>query len=149
MISTAKSFRQKYGKFEAKIKVNFAKPVNYNFWMASEKNLPHVDILRLEKKKSKVDMSHHTGNISDKNIETKKADFSGLDVSQDYFIYTFEWTANKLIWKINDIVVNEQTQNIPQDKMYIVFSSSMTGKADGSGLPASMDIDWVRCYQEV
>ena len=149
LISTAKSFRQKYGKFEAKIKVNFAKPVNYNFWMASEKNLPHVDILRLEKKKSKVDMSHHTGNISNKNIETKKADFSGLDVSQDYFIYTFEWTANKLTWKINDVVVNEQTQNIPQEEMYIVFSSSMTGKADSGGLPASMDIDWVKCYHSV
>lgn len=150
LISTAKSHKQKFGKFEAKIKVNYAKPVNYNFWMASENNLPHVDILRLEKKKTKIEMAHHTGDISDKkSLESKKADFSGLDVSQDYFIYTLEWSSNKLTWKINDVIVNEQTQTIPQEKMYLVFNSSITGKATGGGLPASMDIDWVRCYRAV
>jgi beta-glucanase (GH16 family) len=150
LASTAKSHRQKYGKFEAKIKVNYAKPVNYNFWMASENNLPHVDILKLGKKKSKIDMAHHTGNISvKKGTDTVKAEFSGLDVSQDFFIYTLEWSKDKLTWKINEITVNEQKQNIPQEDMYLVFSSSITGKVDGSGLPASMEINWVRCYQEV
>jgi beta-glucanase (GH16 family) len=149
LISSAKSFKQKYGKFEAKIKVNYAKPVNYNFWMASEKMLPHVDILKLEKKKTQVDMAHHTGDIaSSKKPETAKADFSGLDVSQDFFIYTFEWSKDKMVWKINDIVVNEQTKSIPAEEMYLVFSSSMTGKADGSGLPASIEVDWVRCYKK-
>ncbi|MEZ5198888.1 MAG: family 16 glycosylhydrolase [Bacteroidales bacterium] len=149
LISTARLHRQKYGKFEAKIKVNYAKPVNYNFWMASEKNLPHVDILRIEKKKTHVDMASHSGNISDKKLDSKKAEFTGLDVAQDFFIYTFEWTKDKLTWKINDVVVNEQTQNIPKEEMYLVFSSSITGKAESTGLPASMEVDWVKCYQEV
>lgn len=149
LISTAKSFRQKYGKVEAKIKVNYAKPVNYNFWMASEKNLPHVDILKLNKKKTKVESAHHTGDLAEKGPNSIKSEFSGLDVAQDYFIYTFLWTPDKLVWKINDVVVNEQKKNIPQEEMYLVFSSSMTGKADGSGLPASLEIDWVRCYKEV
>ncbi|OQX79526.1 MAG: hypothetical protein B6D61_03430 [Bacteroidetes bacterium 4484_249] len=149
LTSTAKSHRQKFGKVEAKIKVNYAKPVNYNFWMASENNLPHVDILKLGKNKSKVDMALHTGNITDKKgPDTVKAEFSGLDVSQDFFIYTLEWTKYNLIWKINDVIVNEQKQNIPQEEMYLVFSSSITGKVDGSGLPASMEVDWVKCYQE-
>ncbi len=150
LISTAKSHRQKFGKFEAKIKVNYAKPVNYNFWMASEKNLPHVDILKLDKKKTQVAMAHHYGNVADKKgPESSKSEFSGLDVSQDYFIYTLEWNKDKLIWKINDVVVNQQTKGIPQEEMYLVFSSSITDKADGGGLPASMDIDWVRCYKPV
>lgn len=149
LINTAKSFRQKYGKFEAKIKVNYAKPVNYNFWMASEKNLPHVDILKLDKKKTKVESAHHTGDLSDKGPNSIKSEFSGLDVAQDYFIYSFLWTPDKLVWKINDVIVNEQKKNIPQEEMYLVFSSSMTGKADGNGLPASLEIDWVRCYKEV
>ena len=149
LISTAKSHRQKFGKIEAKIKVNYAKPVNYNFWMASENNLPHVDILKLGQNKSKVDMAVHTGNITDKNgPNSKETEFSGLDVSQDFFIYTLEWSKYNLTWKINDVIVNEQKQNIPQEEMYLVFSSSITGKVDGSGLPASMEVDWVRCYQE-
>ena len=150
MISTAKSHRQKYGKFEAKIKVNYAKPVNYNFWMVSEKNLPHVDILKLNKKKTKVELAHHTGDLTNgSKPDTIKSEFSGLDVAQDYFIYTFIWTPDKLTWKINEVIVNEQKKNIPQEEMYLVFSSSMTGKVDGGGLPASLEIDWVRCYKEV
>jgi len=149
LISSAKSFRLKYGKVEAKIKVNYAKPVNYNFWMASEKNLPHVDILKLNKKKTKVELAHHTGDLSDKGPNSIKSEFNGLDLAQDYFIYTFIWTPEKLVWKINDVVVNEQKKNIPQEEMYMVFSSSMTGKATGSGLPASLEIDWIRCYKEI
>ncbi len=39
-------------------------------------------------------------------------------------------------------------QGVPKEEMYLVFSSSMTGKVEGRGLPASMEVDWVRCYQE-
>ena len=150
LVNTGKSHRQKYGKIEAKIKINFAKPVNYNFWMVSENNLPHIDILKLQKKKSKVDMGHvYNASSSKQGPERKMAEYSGLDVSQDFFIYTLEWSKNKLTWKINDVVVNEQTQHIPHEEMYLVFSSSMTDKADGTGLPASMEVDWVRCYQSI
>ncbi|MEZ5083666.1 MAG: family 16 glycosylhydrolase [Bacteroidales bacterium] len=148
LVNTGKSHRQKFGKIEAKIKINFAQPVNYNFWMVSENNLPHIDILKLQKKKSKVDMGHvYNASSSKQGPERKMAEYSGLDVSQDFFIYTLEWSKNKLTWKINDVVVNEQTQHIPNEEMYLVFSSSMTDKANGTGLPASMEVDWVRCYQ--
>lgn len=150
LVNTGKSHRQKYGKIEAKIKINFAKPVNYNFWMVSENNLPHIDILKLQKKKSKVDMGHVYNDASSKQGPARKiAEYKGLDVSQDFFIYSLEWNKNKLTWKINDVVVNEQSQHIPHEEMYLVFSSSMTDKADGTGLPASMEVDWVRCYQAV
>jgi beta-glucanase (GH16 family) len=150
LISTARSFRQKYGRIEAKIKVNYAKPVNYNFWMASEKNLPHVDILKLQQKKSKVNVGHVYGDVSGKASPSKQSSqFSGLDVSQDFFIYTLDWSKDKLTWKINDVVVHERSTNIPEEEMYLVFSSGITAKPSDAGLPASMEVDWVRCYQEV
>jgi hypothetical protein len=149
LINTAKSHRQLYGRIEAKIKINFAKPVNYNFWMASEKMLPHVDILKLSHKKSKVELAHHFGEVNPgKAPERARAEFKGLDVAQDFFIYTLDWTKEKLTWKINDVVVNEQTRGVPQEPLYITFSCGITGKPADSGLPASMDVDWVRCYQE-
>jgi beta-glucanase (GH16 family) len=148
LISTAGSHRQKYGRIEAKIKINYTKPVDYHFWMASQMNLPHVDILKVAGKKSKVNMANLYGNITAKKAPEKKTgEFSGLDVTQDFFIYTLEWTKEKLTWKINGVVVNEQTQGVPQEEMYLVFSCGITGKTDNLGLPASMDIDWVRCYQ--
>ncbi|MBM3435996.1 MAG: glycoside hydrolase family 16 protein [Bacteroidetes bacterium] len=147
LISTAKSHRQKFGKIEARIKINYSRPVHNHFWMASEMNLPHVDILKQIGKKTKVDMANvygsATGNIGP---DKKTAKFSGLDISQDFFIYTLEWTKSKLVWKINDVVVNEQTQGVPQEEMYVVFSSGITGNISRDQFPVSMDIDWVRCY---
>ncbi len=150
LISTAVSHRQKYGKIEAKIKINYTKPVNYNFWMASQMNLPHVDILKVAGKKTKVDMANLYGNVTAKKAPEKKTgEFTGLDISQDFFIYTLEWTKEKLTWKINGITVNEQTQGVPQEEMYLVFGCGITGKTDGLQLPGSMEIDWVRCYKQV
>ena len=147
MINSGKSHRQLYGKVEAKIKINYAKAVNYNFWMASDKMLPHIDILKLQQKKSKAELSHHYGNAKD--AQHTKAEFSGLDLDQDFFIYTLEWTKDKLTWKINDVVVNEQTKGVPQEPLFITFSCGITGKPNDAGLPASMEIDWVRCYKKV
>jgi beta-glucanase (GH16 family) len=150
LLSTAGSYRQKYGRIEAKIKINYSKPVDYHFWMASQQNLPHVDILKVAGKKSKVDMANLYGNVAaKKSPEKKTAEFSGLDVSQDFFIYSLDWTKDKLTWKINGVTVNEQTQGIPQEEMYLVFSCGITRKTDNLGLPVSMDIDWVRCYKPI
>ncbi len=150
LISTAGLHKQKFGKIEAKLKINYTKPVDYHFWMASQMNLPHVDILKVAGKKSKVDMANLYGNITAKKAPEKKtAEFSGLDVTQDFFIYSLDWTKDKLTWKINGVTVNEQTKGVPQEEMYLVFSCGITGKTDNLGLPASMDIDWVRCYKHV
>jgi beta-glucanase (GH16 family) len=150
LISTAGAHRQKYGRIEAKIKINYTKPVDYHFWMASQMNLPHVDILKVAGKKSKVDMANLYGNVAAKKAPEKKtAEYSGLDVTQDFFIYSLDWTKDKLTWKINGVTVNEQTQGVPQEEMYLVFSCGIKGKTENLGLPASMEIDWVRCYKQV
>lgn len=146
LVSTAKTHRQKFGKIEAKIKVNYAKPVNFHFWMTTDNNLPHIDILKLQTNKSQVDVGHVFAQGKDKPGR-QNSEFKGLDVAQDFFIYTLEWSKEKLTWKINEVVVHEQTQNIPNESMYLVFNSSVTGKPSDAGLPASMEVDWVKCYQ--
>ena len=47
MISTAKSFKQKYGVFKAKIKMAGGS-VAQAFWMVSDTMLPHIDVARFE-----------------------------------------------------------------------------------------------------
>ena len=51
-------------------------------------------------------MAHHYGTSTQqpRGPESRKAEFSGLDVSQDYFIYTLEWSKDKLTWKINNVI---------------------------------------------
>jgi hypothetical protein len=54
------------------------------------------------------------------------------------------WTADKLVWKINDYEVFRQTSNIPGEPMYINFAGGLDKAISGS---SSLEIDWVRVYR--
>lgn len=69
-------------------------------------------------------------------------------LGNEFYIYSIEWSKDKIVWKINDIVVAEQSDNIPAEAMYINFSSHLKKEIDSTKLPATMQIDWVRCYSK-
>ncbi|WP_321310387.1 family 16 glycosylhydrolase [Marinifilum fragile] len=142
IINTGDSFRQKFGRFEAKIKVKNPAQVQNSFWMVADKSLPHIDIFK----------TFNGGKIMNANFwgsenSPQKSEFKvkGIDLSKGYFIYSLDWSANELVWKINDVPVKTQTTGIPQDPMYLNFSLAV--KEARNDLNAEMEIDWIRCYQ--
>lgn len=145
LISTGQSFRQKYGKFEAKVKLSFSKPLTHNFWMVAENITPQIDIFKygVSGKKSLTSGLH---TVKNKVLEQLTKSVNGADFSSDYYIYSLEWTPSKLIWRINGVEVHSETRNIPDQPMYLVFSSNMTDEPSSS-VNGAMAIDWVRCYQ--
>lgn len=147
IISTGQSFRQLYGKFEAKVKINPAKPLNHAFWMVSEKLAPQIDIFRFSNKENGFNAGCHSLS-DDQTAEYLSKHVNGVTFSKDYYIYSLEWTKDKLTWFINGVQVHEQTQKVPNDPMYIVFSSHLLEQAENIQLPASMEIDWIKCYQK-
>ncbi|MCK5137578.1 MAG: family 16 glycosylhydrolase [Bacteroidales bacterium] len=142
LISTAKSFRQKYGVFKAKIKMAGGS-VAQAFWMVSETMLPHIDIARFENGKLHSDFFWGKGNTPQKSVSKT----GGAKYADEYYIFTLEWSPNKLVWKINDKVFKTQISGVPQEEMYINFSSNLKKGASESGLPSAMEIDWVRVYK--
>lgn len=146
LVSTGKGFRQKYGLFKAKVRFSGA-PLRQAAWMVAEKILPHVDIAKLEK--NKINIGNFWGNISEKGGVNKKiVRKGGSKFTSDFFIYSLEWTPDKLTWKINDLEVMTQTQGIPQEPMYIGFSAGVSGTVPDHQLPAGMEVDWVRVYRK-
>jgi beta-glucanase (GH16 family) len=142
LISTAKSFRQKYGIFKAKVKMA-AGSVAQVFWMLSDNMLPHIDVARFENGKLYANYFWGTSNAPHKSISKT----GGAKYADTFFIYTLEWSPNKLVWKINDKVFKTQTSGVPQEEMCINFSSNLKKNASESGLPSAMEIDWVRVYK--
>lgn len=139
LINTGQVFRQQFGLFKAKIKVDHSYPVHHAFWLRSEQLTPEIDIFKYGKKSaSKLEVANYWN-----EGDNKKA-IGGLNFSKDYFIYSLEWTTEKLVWKINDEVVYEQTEGVPQEAMYIVLSSGILHEGQVSG--SSMEVDWVRAY---
>lgn len=146
LISTGKSFRQKYGRVRAKIKMSGA-PVRQAMWMVADKVLPHVDVAKIDK--GKIWYGNFWGNIAEKGGVHKKLVKKGAGkFTSDFFIYSIEWSPEKIVWKINEKVVLTQTQGIPQDPLYLVFSAGVSNGVSDHQLPATMEIDWVRMYKK-
>ena len=137
LINSGNSFRQKYGVFTAKIKLGDPNAKSA-FWILADKITPHIDICRTSKGKVWFDYFSVKGNRAKAKI--------GSRYSNDFFIYTLEWTTDKLVWKINNTEVFRQTSDVPQEPMYVLLAGGLDKPINGM---TSMEIDWVRVYQAI
>jgi len=143
MISSAKSFRQKYGIFKAKVKMGH-RSVTQAFWMVGDQMLPHIDVARFETGKLFCNLFWPSRNNVPHRSVSKTG---GTRYTNDFYIYTLEWSPNKLVWKINGKVFKTQTSGVPQEEMYINFSTTLKQDASEADLPSAMEIDWIRVYK--
>jgi beta-glucanase (GH16 family) len=135
LINSGKSFRQKYGIFSAKIKLGNPAARN-NFWMLADKITPHIDVCRTSNNKVWTDFVADPGRFSKTSI--------GPRYANDFYIYTLEWTQDKLVWKINGEEIFRQTSNVPQEPMYVLLAGGLDKPINGM---TTMEVDWVKVYQ--
>jgi hypothetical protein len=146
IINSGNSFRQQYGLFEAKVRFNRNYPVHHGIWMVSELMLPHIDLARAGKR---ISVGTYWSNPNAKGgVDKRSASLGRGHYGFDYFIFSLEWTREKLTWKINGVPLLSATEGIPHVPMYININSSLYREADNTLLPATMEVDWVRCYQK-
>lgn len=139
LINTGKSFRQQYGLFEAKIKFSEMPELLNAFWMVGDAQKPHIDVAKAN---GKCSVGLQSDKVSFKK-NLKRSKFSGK-----YFIYSLEWTAEKIVWKINGLEVASTNRDIPQTPMYVALSSGLYKDMKSEGKQPVMEIDWIRCYQQ-
>lgn len=149
LINTGESFRQKYGAFEAKVRMHPSPVVYHAFWMLSDKMVPHIDIFRfMGKKNNRIELnSYWTEEGDTKEIRRNSDTVGGINFSRGFFIFRLEWYPDRLVWKVNNTIVKVETEGVPKDPMYILFSSGVVDGNGENGLPTSLDLDWVRCYE--
>jgi len=135
LVNSCNSFRQKYGIFTAKIKLGDPNAKNV-FWMLSDKITPHIDICRTSNGKVWFDYFPVKGSTSKTSI--------GSRYSNDFFIFSLEWTSDKLVWKINETEVFTQTSDVPQEPMYVLLAGGLDKPINAM---TSMEVDWVRVYK--
>jgi hypothetical protein len=135
IINTGKSFRQKYGTFIAKIKLGNP-ATKCAFWLLADKITPHLDVCRTLNGKVQFDYFA--------TPEKKVKGSVGSKYANDFFIFTLEWTPDKLVWKVNDTEAFVQTTDVPREPMYILFSGGLDKPISSM---TAMEIDWVRVYQ--
>lgn len=147
LISTGQSFRQKHGRFEAKIRFSCAEGIYHAFWLVGDKMLPEVDIFRKKgDTPTNLQGAFYWENDQPGKAKKKLSKIGGLKLDTEFYILGIEWDEQKITWKINGIPYKDQKNNLPLLPLYIVFSSGVNGKTDDSKLPVTFEIDWVRCW---
>ncbi len=146
LINTGNSFRQQYGRIEAKIRVDDS-AASHAFWLLGEKASPQINVCKYHNGKMKIGM--FWGKLAKKEIRKKEVSVGGSKYAKDFFIYTLEWVPGKITWKINGLEALSMTDELIKDPVYLILSSGIINKKiDVTKLPGQMKIDWVRCYQE-
>jgi beta-glucanase (GH16 family) len=135
LVNSGNSFHQKYGIFSAKIKLGNPAARNH-FWMLSDKITPHIDVCRTSGGKVWADYFPDPGTISKASVGSRYAN--------NFYIYSLEWTKDKLVWKINGEVMFRQTSNVPQVPMYVLLAGGLDKPINGM---TTMEVDWVKVYQ--
>lgn len=138
-LSTAKSFWQEGGIFEAKIFFTPAQNIVSLFYLSGEKTSPLITLLEMGKKSRMGIMGMG-----------EKGFFEGVSLKKlkknSFYIFTLVWENNRLIWKVNDKVFYESQLPKNMDKVHINFTNLVLDEVKAS-LPYSFGIDWVRCYR--
>ncbi|MBN1988001.1 MAG: family 16 glycosylhydrolase [Bacteroidales bacterium] len=148
IISTGNYFRQKHGKFEAKVRFSDTKGIYHAFWLVGDTMLPEVDVFRKRGDKQNIQGAFFWQNGEPNKHKKSIADVS-VDLSKKYYILSIEWTDKQITWFVNGIPFKEQTNNLPDAPLYVVLSSGVTKDVTDISLPATLDVDWVRCWKRV
>jgi hypothetical protein len=146
IINTGQSFRQQYGKFEAKVRMDKS-AASHAFWMVGEKASPQINVFLFNK--GKMNVGFKSGELKKGAVRSVGTKVAGSKYTSDFMIYTLEWTPERITWKINGLEAFSYAGQLPQEPMYMAFSSGLIDKVvNESALPGQMEIDWVKCYSK-
>jgi len=146
VISTGNSFRQQHGRFEAKIKITSLAGIYHAFWLVGDKMLPEIDIFRKKGNGSSTFQGAYFWENGQKKPGKNITSVGGISLDSEFYILGVDWDEQKITWKINNIPFKVEINNLPRGAVYLVFSSGVNGKIDDSKLPATFEVDWVKCW---
>lgn len=151
-----KSFKQKYGYFEARIRYGSSTGLNNAFWLVTRKTKKsktfEIDINEGHYP-NEIVTTIHTWNksgeiksISSKYYPPKK------NLSKNFHIYACEWTPKKINIYFDGKKIFEGKNIKCHSPVPVLLSTAVTlfsGKATEQLDDTSMDIDWVRVYKRI
>ena len=140
IISTAGIEWWKHGILEAKVKYDPAKNLVDAIYLLGEETSPQINLIEMGEQ-------NRIGLFTRKEdrFHAESESLSGLKTGE-FYIFRLEWSANSLIWKINDREVLTINHNIPAFKMHLNAASIVVSDPLGS-VPHRFEIEWVRFYQ--
>ena len=159
-------YEQTYGYFEISCILPKGKGINPAFWLLTDGMWDdntdggitgaEVDVLETNTKYDPLDPAfnsvYHTIHV-DSYEEEHKAEIAGLFYAnnpyEEFNTYGVEWNSEEYIFYINGIeTARTSFGGVCEVPLYLIISVGVDENiADNEFLPASMVVDYVRCYQ--
>lgn len=147
-----RTYLQKYGFFECRMKIAKASGLNNAFWMMP-KNQPGKTQATFEIDVTEAHYpSEHTATLHHWSAKTSYGSsyLSPVKLSDDFHIYSCLWTPNLVVFYIDGDEVNRVPQTFANEESPIYLSTAVgqwAGKITDALDGTEMQVDWVRAYQ--
>ena len=137
VMNTKDIFMQESGMFMAKVRSQGAG--HHFFGLGTGKlNNPMIALYHYNGK------NHQMGLVN--GSKTEMADLTGMLRSM-YYVYTFRWTKNELIWYVNNMEILRLPNRLPKEAMFF-YAQSWLPKAEKGGA-GKLKVQWARAYKAV
>ena len=137
VMNTKDIFMQESGMFMAKVR---SQGTGHHFFGlgTGKLNNPMIALYHYNGK------NHQMGLVN--GSKTEMADLTGMLRSM-YYVYTFRWTKNELIWYVNNMEILRLPNRLPKEAMFF-YAQSWLPKAEKGGA-GKLKIQWARAYRAV
>jgi len=149
---------QKYGTFEARLKVPAGQGMWPAFWLLGQVGAPGVNEIDIHEilghRPSTVYMTVHWGTDYAAGHKSDGSSWVGPDFSADFHVFGLEWTPDAIIWTIDGVERKRHTgEGVPQVPMYVILNLAIGGMWPGAPdattpFPGLYQIDYVRAYAQ-
>lgn len=164
-IKTAGTFSQKYGRFEARIKMPAGGGLLPAFWMLSDTNkwpdggeIDIVEYIAQEPKTAQATV-HGPGYAGQRDLSFDYSPKDGSAIPDDFHVYAIDWEPNRIAWSVDGqeygFVTPETVKPgkwvFNDSKFHILLNLAVGGEWPGKPaasvpFPQNMIIDYVRAY---
>ena len=137
VMNTKEAFAQESGLFMAKVRT---KGAGYHFFglTTGKPNSPMIALYHYNGK------SHQMGLVN--GNKTKMINLTGMFRSA-YYVYSFRWTKNELIWSVNDMEILRLPNRLPKEPMFFIAQSWLPMAEKGG--EGKMRVQWARAFRGV
>ena len=137
VMNSKEAFSQERGLFVAKVRCQGAG--RHFFGLTTGK--PGSPIIALY---------HYNGDIHQMGLvngdRTQMVDLTGMLRSM-YYVYSFRWTKDELIWYVNDMEVLRLPNRLPKEPMFFLAQSWLPGNEKGG--EGKLKVQWAKGYRPV
>ena len=137
VMNTKEAFSQEGGMFMAKVR---SQGTGHHFFGLStgKVNFPMIALYH-------YNGDHHQMGLVN-GRKTQMADLTGMLRSM-YYVYTFRWTKNELIWYVNNLEILRLPNRLPKDPMFYLAQSWLPVKEKGG--EGKLKVQWARVFRGV